>query len=137
MHVLVPMDNSEQSWGAFEHAAEQFPGATIRCLRVIDPVAGGYGGDLGAYPGNQWMETQEELAEDMFQEVRERAEAAGVEVETVTDVGMPARTITEAADDCDHVVIGSHGRDGLSRILLGSVAETVVRRSPVPVTVVR
>ena len=39
--------------------------------------------------------------------------------------------------DVDHVVIGSHGRKGLSRVLLGSVAELVVRRSPVPVTVVR
>ncbi|MFW6265865.1 MAG: universal stress protein, partial [Halanaeroarchaeum sp.] len=39
--------------------------------------------------------------------------------------------------DVDHVVIGSHGRSGVGRILLGSVAERVVRRSPTPVTVVR
>jgi nucleotide-binding universal stress UspA family protein len=40
-------------------------------------------------------------------------------------------------NDVDHVVLGSHGRKGLTRVLLGSVAEAVVRRSPVPVTVVR
>jgi len=54
-------------------------------------------------------------------------------------VGRPARAIEECAEEAavDHVVIGSHGRDGIARILLGSVAETVVRRSPVPVTAVR
>jgi len=39
--------------------------------------------------------------------------------------------------DCDHVIIGSHGREGILRVLLGRVAETVVRRAPMPVTVVR
>jgi nucleotide-binding universal stress UspA family protein len=42
-----------------------------------------------------------------------------------------------AEHDIDHIVVGSHGRTGASRILLGSVAETVARRSPVPVTIVR
>ena len=41
------------------------------------------------------------------------------------------------ANDVDHVIMGSHGRSGISRILLGSVAEIVARRSPAPVTVVR
>jgi len=60
-------------------------------------------------------------------------------VETATEVGQPSRTIVAYAQehDLDHVVIGSYGRKGLSRVLLGSVAELVVRRSPVPVTVVR
>jgi nucleotide-binding universal stress UspA family protein len=40
-------------------------------------------------------------------------------------------------NDVDHVIMGSHGRSGVSRILLGSVAETVARRSPAPVTIVR
>jgi len=54
-------------------------------------------------------------------------------------VGRPAREITDELEsgEYDHVVMGSHGRSGVSRILLGSVAETVLRRSPVPVTVVR
>jgi nucleotide-binding universal stress UspA family protein len=60
-------------------------------------------------------------------------------VRTVHEVGHPARTIVEYAADetVGHVVIGSHGRVGVSRLLLGSVAEKVVRRSSVPVTVVR
>jgi nucleotide-binding universal stress UspA family protein len=54
-------------------------------------------------------------------------------------VGRPAREIVDYADenDIDHVVMGSHGRSGVSRIVLGSVAENVVRKSSVPVTVAR
>jgi nucleotide-binding universal stress UspA family protein len=54
-------------------------------------------------------------------------------------VGKPARAIVEYADDhdIDQIVMGSHGRSGVTRILLGSVAESVVRDSTVPVTVAR
>jgi nucleotide-binding universal stress UspA family protein len=60
-------------------------------------------------------------------------------VDTTAEVGGPANAIVECAEEesVDHIVTGSHGRSGVTRILLGSVAETVVRRSPVPVTVVR
>lgn len=62
-----------------------------------------------------------------------------MDLTAVTEFGRPARTIVEYVEDhdVDHVVVGSHGRSGLSRTLLGSVAERVVRRSSVPVTVVR
>jgi nucleotide-binding universal stress UspA family protein len=138
MRVLVPMDGSEQSWKAFEYAAEQFPEATLVVLRVIDPVHAGYGVGIGGAGGaGQWLDTQKEAAEELFEQVREEAEAAGADIETRREIGRPARTITEVAGDCDQVVIGSHGREGVTRVLLGSVAEKVVRRSPVPVTVVR
>ena len=62
-------------------------------------------------------------------------------METVRLVGAPAQTVLEYLEDegnsIDQVVMGSHGRTGLSRVLMGSVAEKVTRRSPVPVTVVR
>jgi nucleotide-binding universal stress UspA family protein len=61
------------------------------------------------------------------------------EVETAVGFGSPARTILDYVDEhgVDHVVMGSHGRSGISRLLVGSVAETVVRRAPCPVTIVR
>lgn len=138
MRVLVPMDASEQSWKAFEHATERFPDATLVVLRVIDPVQAGYGIGVGAAAGaGQWLEAQKEATEELFEEVREEAAEAGVDVETRREIGRPSHTIVEVAEDCDQVVIGSHGREGVSRVLLGSVAESVVRRAPVPVTVVR
>lgn len=82
--------------------------------------------------------------DDEFSNERDRGEAIleataesipdGVTVETALEAGDPARTIVSYADDhdCSQIVIGSHGRDGLARFLLGSVAETVVRRSAVP-----
>jgi nucleotide-binding universal stress UspA family protein len=58
---------------------------------------------------------------------------------TITEVGNPADSIVEYAtkNDIDHIIMGSHGRSGLSRIVVGSVAEEVVRKSPVAVTVAR
>jgi nucleotide-binding universal stress UspA family protein len=140
MSVLVPMDGSEQSWSALEHAVERFDEATVLVLRVVDPVQAGYGVGSGATAvADDWLESQHEAAEAMFEDVRELAEQAGATVETHTAVGRPARTIEEFAEEqgLDHVVVGSHGRDGVARVLLGSVSEKVVRRSPVPVTVVR
>jgi nucleotide-binding universal stress UspA family protein len=139
-HVLLPMDGSEQSRDALEHVLEEHADARITVLHVIDPARASYGAQVGLPPSSEeWFEAEEARAEELFEEVRERAREAGVEVETTTAVGQPSRTIVEYADehDVDHVVVGSHGRKGLTRVLLGSVAELVVRRSPVPVTVVR
>lgn len=134
------MDGSEQSWTALDHAIARFDDATIVVLRVADPVQSGYGVGTGVTgPADDWLDAQHEAAEEMFEQVREQASQAGVDVETHVEVGRPARTIEEFAEEhgLDHVVVGSHGRDGVARILLGSVSEKVVRRSPVPVTVVR
>lgn len=70
---------------------------------------------------------------------RQIATRNGRDVETATEEGDPSRGILGWIDehDVDHVVIGCHGRDGVARWLLGSVAETVVRRAPVPVTAVK
>ena len=110
------------------------------CLRVVDPAQRSYGTGTGIDTlADDLASAGREAAEEMFDEVRERVEEAGADIETELRVGRPARAIEECAEGAsvDHVVIGSHGRDSITRILLGSVAETVVRRSPVPVTVVR
>jgi len=81
----------------------------------------------------------EERAENILETAREQAAEHGVELETEHILGGVSRSIVDyaAEHDIDHIVVGSHGRTGASRILLGSVAETVARRSPVPVTIVR
>lgn len=138
--VLVPLDGSEQSEHALAHSLSEFPGEFLVLLHVINPARAGYGAQAGIPSfSEEWYEEQEATAEGLFEEARERAAGHDVTVETDTEVGQPARAIVEYAEanDVDQIVMGSHGREGVARVLLGSVAETVVRRSPVPVTVVR
>ena len=142
-HVLVPIDGSEQSWAALDHALETFAGERITVLNVVDPMTGIYAGvdgdfyDAGAH--ERAVERGDELCERALERAEESGDLSSTVVETAVESGRPARTIVEYAEehDVDHVVMGSHGRSGVSRILVGSVAETVMRRSPVPVTVVR
>lgn len=137
--ILVPLDGSPQSHEALEFAIEENPDAELLALHVIDPIESGYTTSFNLPgSGEEWYESEKELAEALFSEARELAAEAGTSIETVTELGNPARVIVEYTEDgVDQVVMGSHGRSGVSRILLGSVAEKVVRRSPVPVTVVR
>lgn len=138
--ILVPFDGSEPAEAALELAVDLHDGAEIVVLFVIDPMI-----DYSrrrAFPGY--------TAADQFKNERERAEAileaaeenwADEHDELETDIvaGSPARAIVSYVEDedVDQVVMGSHGRDRAARILLGSVAETVARRSPVPVTIAR
>ena len=75
----------------------------------------------------------------LLERATETAGGRGVTPETAVATGKPARLIVDYAEehDVDHIVLGSHGRRGLARVLIGSVAETVVRRSPASVTVIR
>jgi nucleotide-binding universal stress UspA family protein len=136
--MLVPIDGSEQAWNALDHATAEHSTGEFVLLHVINPVGAGTGAqvaDVGY--GEEWYAAAERRAESLFETARERV--GNCPVETETTVGRPARAIVAFAEenDVDSIVMGSHGRDGVSRVVLGSVAETVVRRSPVPVTVVR
>ncbi|EFW94158.1 hypothetical protein ZOD2009_03405 [Haladaptatus paucihalophilus DX253] len=136
--ILVPLDGSEQATEALSYTFSEFPDADITVINVIDPIDVGYTSTVGM-PGysEEWYEESKENAAMLFEEAQEMAAEHGTSVSTATEVGQPAQTIVEFGEEFDHIVMGSHGRSGVSRILLGSVAETVVRRSPVPVTVVR
>jgi nucleotide-binding universal stress UspA family protein len=135
-HVLVPFDGTPQSEAALSFAAEEWPDAAFTLLYVVDPVSAGF--TQRALPGSSeaWYDSARETARGYFDDARA---LVGRSFETRIEVGSPARTIVDVADEgtFDLVVLGSHGREGVSRILLGSVAEDVARRSPVPVTIVR
>lgn len=140
-NVLVPVDDSKRSMKALEFAIENVPDSSVTALHVIDPrnfsakgIESGITTDMA-----QLHEAREGAAKKLTEKVRERGEELGSKVNTAIETGKPAREIVSYAEehDVDQIVIGSHGRTGASRVLLGSVAETVVRRSPVPVTVVR
>lgn len=140
--VLVPFDDSPLSTDALEFACEEFEDADITVLTVLDFVEAAYGAPPGVgLPEHweTWHEEAEEAADERLDDAAELAAEHGVDVETRKELGPPARVIANYADehDVDHVVMGSHGRTGVSRVLLGSVAESVMRRAPVPVTIVR
>ncbi|RQG86663.1 universal stress protein [Natrarchaeobius halalkaliphilus] len=143
MHVLVPLDGSQQSWAAFDHALSTAEGA-ITALHVVNPADGVYSDyDGGGYYDPETHQRTRERGDELLAQARTRAEEAraseAIVLESAIETGPPARTIVEYARDNDvgRIVMGSHGRSGVARILLGSVAEAVARRAPVPVTIVR
>jgi len=136
-HLLVPVDESSQSEAALAFAVEEWPEAAITLVHVVNPVEAGYSATGGVPAGAEdWYAAAEAEAEELLAAAADRHDR---EFETRIEVGSPSTAIVEAVEDgpYDHVVLGSHGRTGISRVLLGSVAEAVVRGSPVPVTVAR
>lgn len=135
--VLVPFDESDPASEAFEEALREYPDDEIVLLHAIDPGASGHGLE-GAAAGDLSGRRREEV-EELLADAERRAEQHGVEITTIIERGPPGSTIVEYAEenDVDRIVMGSHDRSGISKILLGSVAEDVVKESPVTVTVVR
>ncbi|MFC7097711.1 universal stress protein [Halobaculum marinum] len=134
-HILVPTDGSTAVQGAIDRAldlAETY-GATLHALAVVEPI----------YTVNEGLgsiyDTLESDAHEAVEEVADRGEAADVTVITAQRTGVPHREILEYADEegIDLIVMGTHGRTGLDRYLLGSVTEKVVRLSETPVLTVR
>jgi nucleotide-binding universal stress UspA family protein len=135
--ILVPVDGSEPSREALEYAHETFPDATITALYVVH-MAGYWSGfttNVEAMPGYEEARAE---GEEVLADIRESVDE-DVDLETGIEAGAPPEVIVEYVEKGDFhtIVMGSHGRDGVSRILLGSVAERVARRSPIPVTIVR
>lgn len=141
-HVLVPMDRSDPARAALEFACETYPDATLTVVYVVDPAEMGTHttmADADADDFEVGLERGRRAAETVFEEARAIAADYDREIRTEALAGNVARAIVERIrdGDVDRVVIGSHGRDGVRRLLLGSVAERVARRSTVPVTIVR
>jgi nucleotide-binding universal stress UspA family protein len=137
--ILVPTDGSEGSRRVVEHAVRlaDVHGATVHGLYVVNS-----GSFAGLPLESSWEGLDEMLRADAraaVEVVRRVAADAGVPFETRIIEGSPSREIVEYAEreGCDLVVMGTHGRGGLDRLLLGSVAEKVVRASRVPVLTVR
>ena len=139
-HVLVAFDESPQSESALRYALQTFSDATITVIHVNDPREWITDGDeFDTFYSEVSYERVKEAAEEVLEHAAEIAAEYDREIETEIATGKPSTEIVEyaEAEDADHIVVGSHGRTGLERFLIGSVAERVVRRSPVPVTVMR
>lgn len=138
LHVLTSGGGDIASMGSgdpspFHRAVSDDDDSASGDLSAIGP------GGEDVFGGDESMESDEEVANQFLAAVKAYAEKRGADIETELMRGNPHRAIVKQAEngDYDMVVIGNHGRDGIARVLLGSVAEKVVRRSPVPVLVVR
>lgn len=138
MAILVPYDGSVPAQNALEHAVSNRGDEEIILLRVVEAADGSI--EAGFDLLRQGLkERREEHKAELSEEIKHLIDTERVEFRIETAIGTPSREIVSFAEENDvsQIVIGSHGRSGASRILLGSVAERVVRRSPVTVTVVR
>ena len=126
--IIVPIDGSAGSERVAVHAA------ALAAVHDAE-LHGVYVVNAGSFAGLP-MESSWEGLDDML---RTDAESQGVPAETHVLEGTPSREIVEFAErgECDLIVMGTHGRGGIDRLLLGSVAEKVVRASTVPVLTVR
>ncbi len=134
--VLVPTDGSAHAEAAADHAIA-LAAATGAALHVVHVVDLGMIGDGTAIGGA--LDALEEAGQAAVDRIVDRAEAADIgTIQASVLSGRAYRAITDYADeaDVDYVVMGTHGRTGMERFLLGSVTERVVRLSDVPVITV-
>lgn len=138
MAILVPYDGSRPAQHAVEHAVRATDDEEIILLSVIEMSDGMVEAGIDLIQ-EKLKEVQDAETGELSAEVETLIETEDVEFRVETAVGKPAREVVSFAEENDvtQVVIGSHGRKGVSRVLLGNVAENVVRRAPTTVTVVR
>ncbi|RQH02511.1 universal stress protein [Natrarchaeobius oligotrophus] len=137
--VLVPLDGSEQAEAALEFALETFPDGDVTAFHALSlPFDRDRTGVRGTYL-EEIVRVRNDRADAVFEDAREIADDHGADVRTDTDDADPATAIVERVetDDYDQIVMGSHGRSLAARLITGTVAERVARRSPRAVTLVR
>ncbi|MES3517881.1 MAG: universal stress protein [Natronomonas sp.] len=132
--ILYPTDGSESAEGAFEHAVS-LAGAYDARLHVLYVVNTTYAG-VGAGGGTN-ISSLRETGESVLSEFARRTEAEGIDVQTHLEEGDPYTQIISKSEGMDAIVMGTRGRTGIDRYLLGSVTEKVVRSADPPVFTVR
>jgi nucleotide-binding universal stress UspA family protein len=130
--IVLATDLTDASGTATDHAIALAAAlsAGLLVVSVIDP---------GRRADGLRVDQERSIRENRVGEIVERAALSGVPVEYLIWTGDPGDAIVEAAtsERADMIVVGSHGRSGLGRALLGSVSDFVVRHAPCPVMVVK
>ena len=133
--ILLPVDGSTTGEHALPHTfglAEQYD-STVHVLFVVDDTR-----DSVSVMGGPVLETLEQEGQRLVDEMVARVEERGIDVTGEVVRGSPHEAIVEYADEhgIDVIVMATHGRTGVERVLLGSVTERVVRTAPTPVLTV-
>ena len=142
--ILVPVDGSPTSMSGLGEAVRMaaLAGAKVRLMHVLDAWAYTSGFETATVYSGEVLPFMRSEGKRILNEARAVATRAGVEVDTVLIEKVAERVcdlvIAHAQNwQADLIVIGSHGRRGVERVVMGSDAEQIVRQAPVPVLVVR
>ena len=141
-HILVALDGSDCSHHALDVAVTLAKEQGARCTVVIVVDVVGTASSMAFATGdivNEWIKTLNQEAEGIEAQAIAKYVNSGVNIESTVVKGYPSEAIIDVAKKTGAalIVMGSHGRSGLKRLWLGSVAESVVREAPVPVMIVR
>jgi len=142
--ILVPIDGSAASTQGLDQAIQlaKITGAHVRLVHVMDRLSFATGIEAYASYNSDLIPRMKEAAEKILDDGSRRAEAAGVRFDTslIDNLALPiGERVKECVEDwgAELVVIGTHGRRGIKRLLMGSDAEQIMRLSPVPVLLVK
>lgn len=141
-HILVPTDGSDITRKAVETAIglAKAVGARVSTVTVKEPFPYSAVSEMQAIPPQEFFEAQDRIANQHVQAVKDACAAAGLNCTgTAVEALHPWEAILEQAKTghCDLIVMASHGRRGVSALLLGSETQKVLTHSTVPVLVVR
>ena len=142
--ILVPVDGSPTSSGGLQEAIKlaKLAGAQVKLLHVIDEISFMSSFEASTDLSADMLQLLKEGGEQVLQEAAIQARAAGLKVETELVESYAGRVSDLVIDKAREwgaqlIVLGTHGRRGVGRMVLGSDAEQILRQSPVPVLLVR
>ena len=142
--ILVPVDGSTSSSRALDEAVKlaKLTGASLRLVHVVDVLSLTESVEAGVVYTRDVMSTLKKAGQEILEQGRALVAGSGIAVDTLLCESFALRTsalVVEEANawNADLIVIGTHGRRGMRRWMLGSDAEQILRVSPVPVLLVR
>jgi nucleotide-binding universal stress UspA family protein len=140
MKVLLAADNSKFSEAALRSITSQYrpKGTQVRVLHVLQPIAFSAPPQMSPRYAPE-LQDEGKAAEQLLEHAAQQLQSAGFQVDTEMAKGDVREQVLDVAQNwhADMIVLGSHGRGGVGRFLLGSVAESVARHAPCSVEIVR
>jgi nucleotide-binding universal stress UspA family protein len=142
--ILVPVDGSATSAKGLEEAIRlaKLTGASLQLVNIVDETSLAFGVEAYASYSQDVLASLRDGAREILDKAQQRAASAGVATDTKAIETFGARVADLIVDEtvaakADLIVIGTHGRRGVGRLLLGSDAEQILRLAPVPVLLVK